>query len=155
MTKILSLLTNLFSNKWVRGCLLMAVVLCALYSCAGNIRDSIYQEGYKAGVSYQTQVELQIQTKAKQEFDVLQAKADQDRVQLNKEITNLSKTNSQLKLELQKKVSSTNKEKIDYAKTVTGTMSCFAPRDNGLFIINNSFPSSVDRSVQSNSDSGN
>lgn len=152
---ILDLMTKLFQNKWIRNGILIAAFLGVLYICAASIRDTIYQEGYDAGVAHQTQVELQVQVKAKQQFDVLQAKADKDRTDLNKQITSLSKDNQVLKSELAKKESKTTQEKIDYAKTPAGTMSCFAPRDNGLLIINNSFPSSIVRPVQSGSDGAN
>lgn len=152
---ILDLMTKLFQNKWVRNGILIAAFLGVLYICAASIRDNIYQEGYSAGVAHQEQVELQVQVKAKQEWDVLQATADKDRASLNQQIATLSKNNQALKSQLADKERKTNQEKIDYAKTSAGTMSCFAPNDSGLFIINNSFPSYPDRPVQSGSDGAN
>ena len=155
MTTILSLLATVFKNKWVRSGILVLASVIVLYICAANIRDSIYQEGYNSGVAYQVQVDTNNQAKAKQQFDVLQAKADKDRADLNNQITSLSTTNQTLRDQLTKKEAKTNQEKIDYAKTSAGTMSCFAPRDNGLLIINNSFPTNIARPVQSGSNDAN
>lgn len=152
---ILDLMTKLFQNKWVRNGILIAALLGVLYICAASIRDNIYTEGYNAGVAHQTQVELQTQVKAKQQFDVLQAKADEDRTNLNKQISNLAQSNQALKAALAEKEKKTNQEKIDYAKTSAGSMSCFAPHDNGLLIINDSFPTYPARPVQSGSNGAN
>ncbi len=152
---IINLMTKLFQNKWIRNSILITAFLGLLYICAANIRDNIYQQGYDAGVTHQTEVQLQVQVKAKQQFDVLQANADKDRTDLNQQISNLSKNNLLLKAQLEEKERKTNQEKIDYAKTSAGTMSCFAPRDNGLLIINNSFPTNPSRSMQSSSDGTN
>lgn len=145
MTTFLSLLAAIFKNKWVRSGIIILASVIVLYICAASIRDSIYQEGYTAGVAHQVQVEMNNQAKAKQQFDVLQAKADKDRADLNKEISSLSASNKTLREQLDKKERKTNEEKTNYAKTSAGTMSCFAPRDDGLLIINNSFPTSSDR----------
>jgi hypothetical protein len=140
MTTFLSLLAKIFQNKWVRSAILIIASVIVLYLCAASIRDSIYQEGYGAGIAYQVQVDKNNQAKAKQQFDVLQAQADKDRTDLNKQITSLSATNKDLREQLDKKERKTNQEKTDYAKTSAGSMSCFAPRDDGLRIINESFP---------------
>lgn len=140
MTTFLSLLAKIFQNKWVRSVILIIASVIVLYLCAASIRDSIYQEGYDAGIAYQVQVDKNNQAKAKQQFDVLQAQADKDRTDLNKQITSLSATNKDLREQLDKKERKTNQEKTDYAKTSAGSMSCFAPRDDGLRIINESFP---------------
>lgn len=155
MTTFLSLLATIFKNKWVRSGILILASVIVLYICAASIRDSIYQEGYVAGVAHQVQVETNNQAKAKQQFDVLQAKADADRTALNKQITSLSESNKNLRDQLEKKERKTNQEKIDYAKTSAGSMSCFAPRDDGLRIINESFPTFTDRSMQSGSNGAN
>lgn len=140
MTTFLSLLAKIFQNKWVRSGLLIIASVIVLYLCAASIRDSIYQEGYSDGIAYQVQVDKNNQAKAKQQFDVLQAQADKDRTDLNKQITSLSATNKDLREQLDKKERKANQEKTDYAKTSAGSMSCFAPRDDGLRIINESFP---------------
>lgn len=141
---MMTLLTTMFQSKWCRYGLLILAVLIGLWVGASKVKESIYQQGYSAGIAYQTQVYTQNQVKAQQQFDVLQAKADQDRTNLNKQITSLSTVNADLQKKLADKEKKSNQEKIDYAKTSAGSMSCFAPRDNGLFIINNSFPSEPD-----------
>lgn len=140
----MTLLMTMFQNKWLRYGVLILFVLIGLWIGASRVKDNIYHNGYNAGVAYQTQVYQQNQVKAQQQFDVLQAKADQDRTNLNKQITSLSTLNADLQKKLAEKEKKTNQEKIDYAKTPAGSMSCFAPRDNGLFIINNSFPADPD-----------
>lgn len=122
--------------------LLIGLVVVVVLWFAGNfIYNQIREAGYEAGVAYQTQVYVAAQAKAKQEFDVLQKKADEDRALLNQQITNLSKNNAALKADLEKKKHAVNEETTNYAKTNSGSMSCFAPNDDGLFIINKSFPS--------------
>ena len=125
-----------------KGKLLLGLfVVIALWFAGNFIYNKIREAGYEAGVAYQTQVYVAAQAKAKQEFDVLQKKADEDRALLNQQITNLSKNNAALKADLEKKKQSVNEETTNYAKTNSGSMSCFAPNDDGLFIINKSFPS--------------
>jgi len=140
MTAILSLMATIFKSKWARYGVLILALLCGLYVGADRVRDSIYQQGFNAGVAKQEQVYVQTQAKAKQQFDVLQAQADQDRQTLNNKIASLSSANADLKKQLKEKETKINQEKTDYAKTSAGSMSCFAPRDDGLRIINNSFP---------------
>lgn len=148
-------MATIFKNKWVRGGIIILASVIVLYICAASIRDSIYQEGYVAGVAHQVEVQTINQGKAKQQFDVLQAKADEDRANLNKEISSLSASNKALRDQLAKKVRKTNEETTNYAKTSAGSMSCFAPSDNGLLIINESFPAYFDRPMQSSSNGAN
>ncbi|QHR76133.1 Rz-like spanin [Escherichia phage anhysbys] len=115
----------------------LIVILAGMFAY-NKIRES----GYKDGVAYQTQVYQAAQAKAKQDFDVLQKRADEERALLNTQINNLSKNNAQLKADLEKKKQTINEDTTNYAKTNSGSMSCFAPNDDGLFIINKSFPSS-------------
>lgn len=125
-------------TKTVLSFVLIVVLILAGMFAYNKIRES----GYKDGVAYQTQVYQAAQTKAKQDFDVLQKRADEERALLNTQINNLSKNNAQLKADLEKKKQTINEDTTNYAKTNSGSMSCFAPNDDGLFIINKSFPSS-------------
>ena len=123
-------------TKTVLSFVLIVVLILAGMFAYNKIRES----GYKDGVAYQTQVYQAAQAKAKQ--DVLQKRADEERALLNTQINNLSKNNAQLKADLEKKKQTINEDTTNYAKTNSGSMSCFAPNDDGLFIINKSFPSS-------------
>lgn len=125
-------------TKTVLSFVLIVVLILAGMFAYNKIRES----GYKDGVAYQTQVYQAAQAKAKQDFDVLQKRADEERALLNTQISNLSKNNAQLKADLEKKKQTINEDTTNYAKTNSGSMSCFAPNDDGLFIINKSFPSS-------------
>ncbi|CAM6566882.1 I-spanin [Escherichia coli] len=125
-------------TKTVLSFVLIVVLILAGMFAYNKIRES----GYKDGVAYQTQVYQVAQAKAKQDFDVLQKRADEERALLNTQINNLSKNNAQLKADLEKKKQTINEDTTNYAKTNSGSMSCFAPNDDGLFIINKSFPSS-------------
>lgn len=125
-------------TKTVLSFVLIVVLILAGMFAYNKIRES----GYKDGVAYQTQVYQAAQAKAKQDFDVLQKRADKERALLNTQINNLSKNNAQLKADLEKKKQTINEDTTNYAKTNSGSMSCFAPNDDGLFIINKSFPSS-------------
>ncbi|EPU2171362.1 hypothetical protein ACVVGU_000239 [Shigella sonnei] len=124
--------------KTVLGFVLIVVLILTGMFAYNKIRES----GYKDGVAYQTQLYQAAQAKAKQDFDVLQKRADEERALLNTQINNLSKNNAQLKADLEKKKQTINEDTTNYAKTNSGSMSCFAPNDDGLFIINKSFPSS-------------
>ena len=124
-------------TKTVLSFVLIVVLILAGMFAYNKIRES----GYKDGVAYQTQVYQAAQAKAKQDFDVLQKRADEERALLNTQINNLSKNNAQLKADLEKKKQTINEDTTNYAKTNSGSMSCFAPNDDGLFIINKSFPS--------------
>lgn len=125
-------------TKTVLGFVLIVVlILAGMFSY-----NKIHESGYKDGVAYQTQLYQAAQAKAKQDFDVLQKRADEERALLNTQINNLSKNNAQLKADLEKKKQTINEDTTNYAKTNSGSMSCFAPNDDGLFIINKSFPSS-------------
>lgn len=125
-------------TKTVLGFVLIVVLILAGMFAYNKIHES----GYKDGVDYQTQLYQAAQAKAKQDFDVLQKRADEERALLNTQINNLSKNNAQLKADLEKKKQTINEDTTNYAKTNSGSMSCFAPNDDGLFIINKSFPSS-------------
>lgn len=125
-------------TKTVLSFVLIVVLILAGMFAYNKIRES----GYKDGVAYQTQVYQAAQAKAKQDFDVLQKRADEERALLNTQINNLSKNNAQLKADLEKKKQTINEDTTNYAKTNSGSMSCFAPNDDGLFIINKSFPRS-------------
>lgn len=125
-------------TKTVLSFVLIVVLILAGMFAYNKIRES----GYKDGVAYQTQVYQAAQAKAKQDFDVLQKRADEERALLNTQINNLSKNSAQLKADLEKKKQTINEDTTNYAKTNSGSMSCFAPNDDGLFIINKSFPSS-------------
>lgn len=125
-------------TKTVLGFVLIVVlILAGMFAY-----NKIHEFGYKDGVAYQTQLYQAAQAKAKQDFDVLQKRADEERALLNTQINNLSKNNAQLKADLEKKKQTINEDTTNYAKTNSGSMSCFAPNDDGLFIINKSFPSS-------------
>lgn len=121
--------------KWL---ILILLLVGSIYVGASRI----YANGVEAGMHKQEAITLQLQVKAKQEFDILQALADKDRDNLNTQIQELIKEKSLLKSKLEEKNSQINKESVDYAKTTTGSMSCFAPNDDGLRIINKSFPDS-------------
>ncbi|HBC8515179.1 TPA: hypothetical protein KE196_003730 [Escherichia coli] len=125
-------------TKTVLGFVLIVVLIFAGMFAYNKIRES----GYKDGVAYQTQLYQAAQAKAKQDFNVLQKRADEERALLNTQINSLSKNNAQLKADLEKKKQMINEDTTNYAKTNSGSMSCFAPNDDGLFIINKSFPSS-------------
>lgn len=125
-------------TKTVLGFVLIVVLILAGMFAYNKIHES----GYKDGVAYQEQLYQAAQAKAKQDFDVLQKRADEERALLNTQINNLSKNNAQLKADLEKKKQTINEDTTNYAKTNSGSMSCFAPNDDGLFIINKSFPSS-------------
>ncbi|EKQ5213293.1 hypothetical protein P5Q58_001220 [Escherichia coli] len=125
-------------TKTVLGFVLIVVLILAGMFAYNKIHES----GYKDGVAYQTQLYQAAQAKAKQDFDVLQKRADEERALLNTQINNLSKNNAQLKADLEKKKQMINEDTTNYAKTNSGSMPCFAPNDDGLFIINKSFPSS-------------
>lgn len=128
---------NLKTKTVLSFVLIVVLILTGMFAY-NKIRES----GYKDGVAYQTQVYQAAQAKAKQDFDVLQKRADEERALLNTQINNLSKNNAQLKADLEKKKQTINEDTTNYAKTNSGSMSCFAPNDDGLFIINKSFPSS-------------
>lgn len=147
MTAILSVL----KIKWVRIALLAILVVGLVWFIGDKVRDNIFQKGYQQGIQYQVQVQMRALQDAQKKFDALQASADKSRADLNNQISNLSQANKELKNELAQKERETDKERINYAKTNSGAMSCFGPRDDGLRIINKSFPSSLTRAVQSSS----
>lgn len=128
---------NLKTKTVLSFVLIVVLILAGMFAY-----NKIHESGYKDGVAYQTQVYQAAQAKAKQDFDVLQKRADEERALLNTQINNLSKNNAQLKADLEKKKQTINEDTTNYAKTNSGSMSCFAPNDDGLFIINKSFPSS-------------
>lgn len=128
---------NLKTKTVLGFVLIVGLILAGMFAY-----NKIHESGYKDGVAYQTQLYQAAQAKAKQDFDVLQKRADEERALLNTQINNLSKNNAQLKADLEKKKQTINEDTTNYAKTNSGSMSCFAPNDDGLFIINKSFPSS-------------
>lgn len=128
---------NLKTKTVLSFVLIVVLILAGMFAY-----NKIHESGYKDGVAYQTQLYQAAQAKAKQDFDVLQKRADEERALLNTQINNLSKNNAQLKADLEKKKQTINEDTTNYAKTNSGSMSCFAPNDDGLFIINKSFPSS-------------
>lgn len=138
------MLINLLKNKWVRYFVLIIALFSGLYIGLNKLHDDVYTQGYNAGVAKQEQTLQQNQIKAKQQFDILQAKADSERSKLNEKIHSLTKERNDLLTQLDKKSNNITQERIDYAKTSSGTMSCFSPNDDGLRIINNSFPASTD-----------
>lgn len=138
------MLINLLKNKWVRYFVLIIALFGGLYVGLNKLHDDVYAQGYNAGVAKQEQILQQNQIKAKQQFDILQAKADSERSKLNEKIHSLTKEKNDLLIQLDKKSNNITQERIDYAKTSSGTMSCFSPNDDGLRIINNSFPASTD-----------
>lgn len=150
MMTAIATLKMMLSNKWfIYGALILAL-LFGLYLGASRV----YNNGYDSGIAHQIATDKKEKEEAQNQFNILQTKADGERAALNKKITALTKNNSELKAQLTVKERKTDQERIDYAKTTAGTMSCFAPNDSGLFIINNSFPS-VSGSVQSNSNGTN
>lgn len=130
------MIQTILSSKYFHIILVVALICCGLYFGS----KQVYDTGYTAGVTYQTTIFQQQQAKAKQEFDVLQVKADQERSELNKQIQSLSEQNAKLKKDLENKKKEIQQETKDYAKTTGGSMSCFSPNDDGMFIINKSFP---------------
>ena len=138
-----TILTNLMKNKTILYLFLAGAILFGIYQGIDRVHDSIYDQGYEAGVQKQSQVYQQNQAKLTQEFDVLQAKADADRKALNNQIAALSQSNKDLEEKLAAKKKEQTTEVINYAKTSSGSMSCFAPNDDGLRIINKSFPTST------------
>ena len=140
----LTMLINLLKNKWVRYFVLIIALFGGLYVGLNKLHDDVYAQGYNAGIAKQEQILQQNQIKAKQQFDILQAKADSERSKLNEKIHSLTKQRNDLLTQLDKKSNNITQERIDYAKTSSGAMSCFSPNDDGLRIINNSFPASTD-----------
>lgn len=124
----------------IRYIVIGTILLLVILFSAIHIKNSIYEDGYNAGVVKEQQAQVIQQAKAKQAFDTLQAKVDADRSQLNNTIAKLSDDAKTLKEKLSQKETELQQEKKEYAKTTTGSMSCFAPDDNGLHIINKSFP---------------
>jgi membrane-bound lytic murein transglycosylase B len=124
----------------IRYIVIGTILLLVIIFSAIHIKNSIYEDGYNAGVAKEQQAQVIQQAKAKQAFDTLQAKVDADRSQLNNTIAKLSDDAKILKEKLSQKETELQQEKKEYAKTTTGSMSCFAPDDNGLHIINKSFP---------------
>lgn len=124
----------------IRYIVIGTILLLVIIFSAIHIKNSIYEDGYNAGVAKEQQAQVIQQAKAKQAFDTLQAKVDADRSQLNNTIAKLSDDAKILKEKLSQKETELQQEKKEYAKTITGSMSCFAPDDNGLHIINKSFP---------------
>ena len=83
---ILTMLINLLKNKWVRYFVLIIALFSGLYIGLNKLHDDVYTQGYNAGVAKQEQILQQNQIKAKQQFDILQAKADSERSKLNEKI---------------------------------------------------------------------
>jgi len=140
MSLLISLLNVIKNNKMIRYIVIGTILLLVIIFSAIHIKNSIYEDGYNAGVAKEQQAQVIQQAKAKQAFDTLQAKVDADRSQLNNTIAKLSDDAKILKEKLSQKETELQQEKKEYAKTTTGSMSCFAPDDNGLHIINKSFP---------------
>ncbi|XKX17547.1 Rz-like spanin [Klebsiella phage phi1_175008] len=142
MSLLISLLNAIKNNKTIRYLVIGVILLLVIVFGAIHIKNSIYEDGYNAGVAKEQQTQQIQQAKARQDFDTLQAKADADRSELNNKIAKLSTDTEILKEQLSKKETELQQEAKEYAKTTTGSMSCFAPNDNGLHIINKSFPTS-------------
>lgn len=138
-------LIGLLKNKFVLGGIGVLAFIAIFYFGAKTIHDNIYESGVAYGKDQERQAYIAQQAKAKQEFDKLQSQADKDRQDLNKTISDLNKTNAELKKQLTVKQQNTKIQVKDYAKTNSGSMSCFAPNDDGLLIINKSFPTRIDR----------
>lgn len=140
MITSLTVFLTMLKEKWTKWLVIALFIIGALYVGA----NKVYNRGFDAGVAKQEAVQLQIQKQAEKDFKVLQAKADADRKTLNAKIDKLLAEKRSLKLKLDKKSLNIYQESVDYAKTNAGTLSCFAPRDDGLLIINKSFPTDSD-----------
>ena len=134
-------LLSIFKNKYFIYGVIIVALLIGGYFIVSSTYKNVYNKGYQAGVAYQQQQTAIQQAKAQQQFDMLQKKADEDRLSLNNKILELQKDKLDREKQLAQKQNTVNQEKIDYAKGNAGNMSCFAPDDNGLRIINKSFPS--------------
>ncbi|BDU12537.1 hypothetical protein [Escherichia phage phiWec186] len=134
----MNLIPMILKSKWFYVILLLVALLAGLYFGG----KALYDNGYTAGEQHQVTIYQQQQAKAKQDFDVLQKKADDERLALNNQIASLSAKNAQLRKDLANKEKKINEEKTNYAKTTTGSMSCFGPNDDGLRILNKSLPDS-------------
>lgn len=136
-------LKSLFSNKWViYGAIILSVLVGAYFVIQHNNTQQ-YNRGFTAGESSaQIKNEMQ-QTKAKQQYDKLQTDADTERLKLNKEIASLKQQRDVVQKKLDEKKNKSTQELLNYGKINTSNLSCFGPNDDGLRIINDSFPSSA------------
>lgn len=133
---------NIVKNRYFLYILGALIIIIGVYFLVNKVHDNIYNSGYQDGISYQKGVYQQDQAKLQQQFDLKQNQVDVERNKLNTQIANLSEQNKELQTKLSKKQTEIKTEVINYAKSNSGSMSCFAPNDNGLLIINKSFPAS-------------
>lgn len=110
------LIKGLWANKIVRYIIIaLAVIFLALFSLNryGNTK-------YQDGIAYQQQKDELIQKQLKEKIEKLQAQADLDRQNLNKEIEDQKKAYAELQLQRQNKSDKIQDEVNDYAKTSDG-----------------------------------
>lgn len=132
-----TIIANKNSRPFVIGILIFILVIIAAHFAYKHI----YEKGYNAGVAYQTEVYIKQQEKAKALLAEQQKAADKERAELNNQIANLSNKADDLQKALDDKNSKTQNKVRDYEKSTSGNLSCFAPDDDGMRIINESFPS--------------
>lgn len=134
-------LKSLLSNKWVIYGAIALLLLTGAYFIIQYNNTQQFDRGFSAGES-SAQIKNQIQqTKARQAYDKLQADADAERLRLNNEILSLKQQRDVVQKKLDEKKNKSNEELINYGKINSSNLSCFAPNDNGMRIINDSFPS--------------
>lgn len=130
------------TSKYVRKGVLIVAIIIALVVGGTILHHHIYENGYSAGVQYQTQVFQKEQDTAKAKLEQQQVQADKDRAGLNNTIQTLTDKSNALQQKLDEKYAKQKQEVIDYAKSSEGSGTCFRPSSNGLRLLNESFPAS-------------
>ena len=131
-------LLSLIKNKYF----LIAVLAVCLVISGAITYKTIYKSGYNQGIVYQESIYQKAKDAKDAEDKAQQVKVDSERATLNTEISDLKDkltaaqtTNSSKKQTIQDQVNQYAKSN----KTVTSV--CIPSGDNGLHILNQSFPS--------------
>ena len=133
----LTLLLSIVKNKYF-----LITVLCVVLILSGMGGYSlIYKSGYTAGANATNQSLVKAQDKAKENEKIQQESADKDRTTLNNQILGLKNDVAKAKQDAATKQASLEQEINNYAKNNKGSSDvCIPANDDGLRLINESFP---------------
>ena len=134
-------LLSLFSSAQMRKYFLYAGIILLIFIAGASSFNAIYNKGVKSGeniakVAYEKQVD-----KANKDFQKIQAQAEADRSSLNSQISSLKDSNSSLEAKLASENDNIQSSVNNYEKTTTSASAvCIPANDDGLRLINKSFP---------------
>lgn len=138
---MLTILKELFLSSKFRKWIIGGVVIVILLLSGAYGYHSIYESGYSSGVNaekvvYQKEVDKQAVI-AQQ----AQKKADEERTTLNNTITSLKTDNTALQEKADKQYQTEQETINNYVKNdKNSTTTCFPASNDGMHILNQSFP---------------